>query len=105
VQISASTMDINDSIRSIFGFEAWEGNIDHASSQCSVDLGGELITVDPALDFADLEERAQKGVNGLVTDEYLELSRLSSVLVRHISEVSGPLGLSDLVVVHDALGA
>ena len=104
MKLSARAVDVNDGIGTVLGSESWKGNIDHAGSQGLVVLLGKLVAVDPALDFTDLQEGAQEGVNGDVTEEYLELGRLSSVLVRHVSEVSGPLGLSNLVVIHDTLG-
>ena len=104
MKLSARAVDINDSIGTVLGSEAWKGNVDHAGGQGLVVLLGKLVAVDPAFDVTDLEEGAQERVNGDVAEEDLEFGRLSSVLVRHVSEVSGPFGLSNLVVVHDTLG-
>ena len=105
MQISAGNFEINDRVGSILGRHAWEGNVDHAGSQSGIDTGWELISVNPALNASNFEERAQEGVNGEIAEEDLELGRLGSILVGHVSEGSGPFGLTNSAVVHDALGS
>jgi len=106
MQVGAVAVNVNDSVGSILVRETGEGDVEHAGGESvgGTVNGGELVPVDPAGDVADFEPRAHEAVNGFVAEVGLELGSLVRVLVGHVNEVRGPLGLADQVVVHDAFG-